>query len=237
MRLALGLSVVALALVPLTLARAGTDNATKITATVKVSPNRAGTRAHPRGVKIDLRTTINIPGGYNPPLVKSMEIRLPKGVVFHGDRFPACVLKRLTRHGPSACPKRSIMGSSGANDDPNLPSVAFPRTVVVNGGSRRVYFWTVVRDPARVAVPIVAAIAPLRGSRRWSYRLRAKIPRRLQLIANVAVPLSRLRVVAGRDRWLATTSCPTDRRWRYSIAATLDTGQVVKHNGSTGCRR
>lgn len=200
----------------------------------KVTPNKAGTPKKPRGVKIGVTAYIDMPADYDPPLVESVDVWFPKGGLYNGAKHPRCSESTLNRHGPSKCPRGSIMGRGRATaraDD--VPT--FPQITVVNGGSKRVYFYTVMTNPARVQTPVVGKITKLRSSR-WSYRLHATIPRKLQIVAGVPIHLQKLQVSAGKGDWLATTSCPPSKRWPYHAEVTFNTGQVIKHDGSVACR-
>jgi hypothetical protein len=199
-----------------------------------VTPNKAGTPKKPRGVKIGVTAYIDMPADYDPPLVEMIEVWFPKGGRYNGAKHPTCSESVLNRWGPSRCPKGSIMGSGRATaraDD--VPT--YPQITVVNGGANRVYFYTVMTNPARVQTPVVGQIRKLSG--KWSYHLRARIPRTLQIVAGVPIHLQKLQVSAGRGDWLATTFCPPDRRWPYHVKVTFNTGQVIAHDGSVRCRR
>ena len=98
-----------------------------ITVTVypKVTPNAAGTPAHPQGVHLDVRIKIGIPVNYDPPLVSEIDVWFPRGGLYNGGKYPTCSVRKMDEFGPSGCPKTSIMGyGSGvarADDDVQLP--------------------------------------------------------------------------------------------------------------------
>jgi hypothetical protein len=234
-RLGLGLLVVALAAAgAAALALAQEIVPIKISATAKVTPNRAGTPRHPQGVVLDVRSSIEIPDDYDPPLVQSVDVWFPKGGLYNGGRFPTCNQAALAHRGLSACPKGSIMGGGRAKARADTV-FTYPRITVVNGGQDKVHFYTVLQRPARVATPVTATITKL-GGQRWSYRAHAEIPRSLQIVAGIPLRFDSLHVTAGKKDWLATTSCPADHRWRYHVEATFNSGQIVKYDGSVACR-
>jgi hypothetical protein len=199
----------------------------------KVTPNRAGTPAHPQGVHVDVRITIGIPTGYEPPLVDTIDVWFPRGGIYNGSRFPTCSYRRLNAAGPVACPPRSIMGHGGgvARADTTL---TYPKITVVNGGARRVFAYTVLNNPARVQTPVIGTISKLSG--RWSYRLHVVIPKVLQVVAGVPLVLQSLSFHVGRGDWLATTSCPSSRRWRFHAVTRFSDGETKTTNGSVACR-
>lgn len=207
----------------------------RISVTTKVTPDRAGTPKHPQGIRIDVRAHISIPSDYDPPLVQHVDVWFPKGGLYNGAKFPVCRQALLARRGPGVCPKGSIMGRGSAKARADTV-FTYPRITVVNGGATRVYFYTVLQVPARVAEPVVGDIIKLKGDPKWSYHLRVTIPRNLQIVAGIPLRLDELHGTVGRGDWLATTSCPRDHRWRYHAEGTFSTGQVIKYDGSVGCR-
>jgi hypothetical protein len=84
--------------------------------------------------------------------------------------------------------------------------VTRPRITVVNGGGSRVYFYTVLNNPARVQVPVIGQITRSRGC--FAYHLSATIPDRLRVVAGVPIKFTGLQVSAGRGTWLAITAPP-----------------------------
>jgi hypothetical protein len=229
--LGVALAVAAGALVAVAL---GQDLPIRITATVKVTPDKAGTPRHPQGGKVDVRGTIDTPRDVDPPIAKSVDVWFPKGGLYNGRKWPACGKRTLDRGGPGACPPRSIMGSGiGVADADGVTT--HPRMTVVNGGQRVVYLYVVLQRPARVRTAVPATVTKL-SSPRWSYRAHANVPRNLQIVAGIPLRLQSFHATVGRGDWIATTSCPRDRRWRYHVEARYTSGQLVQYDGAVGCR-
>jgi hypothetical protein len=206
----------------------------KISAVTTVTPNKAGTPKHPQGVVIETRAKIDIPADYEPPVTKTVDVWFPRGGVYNGGKFPVCDLRRLQERGVAGCPKSSIMGhGDGVAAADTVAS--YPRITVINGGARHVYFYTVLKVPARVAQPVVATITKLRGGP-YGYRLHADIPRNLQIVAGIPLRLQKLHFKVGRKDWIASTHCPASHRWKYHVEARFDSGQLVKYDGSVACR-
>ena len=199
----------------------------------RVTPNRAGTPKHPQGVKLDVQIQINMPAGYDPPLVQSIDVWFPKGGLYNGAKYPKCSEQTLSNVGLAGCPKGSIMGhgTGVARADTVLTD---PQITVVNGGRNFVYFYTILNNPARVQAPVVATVTRLSG--KWSYQLHAVIPKSLQIVAGVPIVLQSLHIVAGRGDWIATTYCPPNHQWPYQGQALFDSGQTVFTSGTVGCR-
>lgn len=215
--------------------RVGTAHRPPITITVHptVTPDRAGTPAHPQGIHLEVRMTFGIPVGYNPPLVSRIQVWFPRGGLYEGGRYPTCARRVLDAVGPTACPAGSIMGHGGglamADRTPT-----HPRITIVNGGARRVWFYTVLENPARVQEPLPGTVTALHG--RWAYELSVPIPRNLQVVAGIPVVLHSLQLSAGRGSWLATTGCPGDRRWPWRGLGSFTDGQRIAAHGAVVCR-
>jgi hypothetical protein len=165
----------------------------------------AGSPSRPQGVKL---TTALSWDGLKPataPTINKVDLWFPTGTRYNGASYPSCSYARLNAAGPSACPKKSIMGSGVATAFADTV-VTRPRITVVNGGADRVYFYTVLNNPARVQVPVIGHIMRLPG--RFAYHLSASIPPRLLVVAGVPIRFTALQVSAGRGTWLATTAPP-----------------------------
>jgi hypothetical protein len=206
----------------------------RITATV--TPDTAGTPRHPRGVRIDVGRTIDTPDAAALPMPQSVDAWLPKGWRYNGAKHPVCTLATLTNGGPGACPPGSIVshGPGGHADVVELNPP--PRLTIINGGRTKVYIWVVLFEPARVQAAAMGTITKLH-SPRWSYRLHVDVPGSLRVVAGIPVSMRSFHTSFGRGDWIATTSCPRDRRWRYHLRMRFSSGQVVDSGGSVACRR
>jgi hypothetical protein len=199
----------------------------------RVTPNRGGTPAHPQGVRLDVRMTFGIPAGYDPPLVSRIEAWFPRGALFEGGRFPVCSKHVLIAYGPTRCPTGSILGhGTGLAMADKTPT--HPQITIVGGGARRVWFYTVMTNPARVQEPVPGTVTRLHG--RWAYQLSVSIPRNLQIIAGIPIVLHTLDISAGRGSWLATTGCPADRLWPWKALGRFTDGQQIATHGALVCR-
>jgi len=199
----------------------------------KVIPNKAGTPRHPQGVVVDVTALIHIPNDYDPPLVDSVDVWFPKGGRYNGAKFPSCSESTLARRGLGGCPRGSIMGHGTATATADTVPTT-PQITVVNGGATRVFFYTVLNNPARVQAPIVGVISKSGGP--WSYHLHATVPKTLQVVAGIPIRVSKFHIRAGRGDWIATTSCPRDHRWRYHSVTVFTTGAQLVYDGSVPCR-
>jgi hypothetical protein len=204
-----------------------------MTVDATVTPNKAGTPAHPQGVKIDTKVKIDVPQDQDPVPVESVDVWFPKGGLYNGGKFPKCSQNLLARSGPGVCPKGSLMGSG--NGLARADTVwSHPRITVINGGANKVFFYTVLDNPARVQAPVPGTITKLHG--KWSYKLHAVIPKVLQVVAGIPLALQSMHVTAGRGDWIATTSCPPSKKWAYHVEINYNTGQVLTYDDSVPCR-
>lgn len=207
----------------------------QISATGKVTPDKAGTPSHPRGVKIDIRGTIDTLGDTAPLMPRSIDVWLPKDWVYNGAKRPTCTLAKLNSGGPRACPPESYMGRVEIALVEDRPSTTPPQAVIFNGGKSKMHIWVLLVNPARVQMAIAGAITKLR-SPRWSYRVHADIPSTLQVVSGIPVVMDIFRGRVGRGDWITTTRCPRDHRWRSHLRMTYASGQVVDTDGSVPCR-
>jgi hypothetical protein len=194
----------------------GTWPSVKVTPTV--SPSKAGTPKHPQGVK--LKTVIHWAalGSASQPIVTKFLVLFPKGSLYNGAKFPTCSVATMNNSGPSGCPKASIMGSGTGNAYADQV-ITHPQITVVNGGAKKVYFYTVLNNPARVQEPVVGNISRVGG--KWAYSLSVTVPQNLRIVAGVPIELTYLTVSAGKGSWLATTSC-SGGHWPYAVTTTYE---------------
>lgn len=236
MRKFLILAVGALALVVAAVAVAQTPS-TIVSADVTVSPNKAGTKKKPQGIKLNFKSKFTTAGDVEHPIITGGTVLIGKGGVYNGGKFPKCSEATLSRGGPSKCPPKSIMGSgSGVARADTVETI--PRITVVNGGANKMYFYTVLQNPARVQAPVPATITKTSG--KWAYKVTFKVPTSLQIVAGIPITLDSLDVTVGGKSYakdyIATTSCPSNKKWEYQSAFDLSTGGSIDYTGSVACK-
>lgn len=233
------LVVVAAAAGITTLAFAQSTVPVRISATATVTPNKAGTPKHPQGVRIGVKALITIPDDYDPPLVNTVDVWFPRGGKYNGAKYAKCSQATMARKGIKGCPPKSIMGHGTGNATADTV-ITHPDITVVNGGRSKVFFFTVLRNPARVALPVPGSITKVVGDPKWSYKLHTTVPAELQVVAGIPIKVSSLNVSAGHKPWapdwLATTYCPPSHRWVYRVKVTFTTGAIATYDGSAACR-
>lgn len=206
---------------------------TTMTAKATVSPSKAGTKKKPQAVKLKVNVNWNTPGDVEKPVIQEADVFFPQGSLYNGGKHPKCSQAVLSRGGPDDCPKGSIMGKGTGNafaDD----VITKPVITVVNGGSNMVYLYTVLKNPARVQAPVPGKITKMSG--KWAYKLHLTVPRNLQIVAGVPIALRDLSISAGKGDWLATTSCPSSKKWDFEVETFLSTGGSSKTSSSVACK-
>jgi hypothetical protein len=210
---------------------------TTVTSTTTVSPNKAGTKKKPQGVKLIYKATYTTPGDVEHPIITGGSVLFPKGALYNGGKYPKCSESTLSHGGPSKCPPHSIMGT-GTGRALADQVVTIPKITVVNGGANRVFFWTVLQNPARVQAAVVGKITKQSGQ--WAYKLSFEVPTSLQIVAGIPITLDYLAVTAGGKSyakdWLATTSCPASKKWPYKSSFDLSTGGSIDYDGTVKCK-
>lgn len=219
-------------LVPAALAVAQTTSPTRLSGGATVSPDKAGTKRHPRGVTLRVRVHWSTPAGSQRPVVERGTVLFPKGSLYNGGKYPKCSQGRLSRDGLRGCPKGSIMGTGSGNAYADTV-LTHPKITVVNGGANRVFLYTVLRNPAVVQAPVPGVITRQRG--KWAYKLVLTVPQSLQFVAGIPIALTDLSITAGHKDWLATTSCPKSHRWPFSITTDYTDGGSSSVSSSVRC--
>jgi hypothetical protein len=197
-------------------ALASTTTFPKVTVTPTVSPSKAGTKKHPRGVKLTTVFKWQNLGPAKQPIVTKFFLWFPKGSQYNGAKYKSCSRKKIAR-GPGACPKKSIMGS-GTGTAYASTTKTHPKITVVNGGKSTIYFYTVLNNPARVRQAVVGKLKKLSG--KFAYELTVTVPIDLRVVAGTPIALTYLKVVAGgkkfAPKWLATTGCDHGQ-WPFKV--------------------
>jgi hypothetical protein len=208
--------------------------APKVTVKASVSPNKAGTKSHPQAVTLKTRIAWESLGSADQPIVQTFDILFPKGSLYNGGHLPSCSYKHLNAVGTAGCPKGSIVGSGTGNAYADT-TVTHPKITVVNGGASRVFFYTVLNNPARVQSPVIGKIQKTSG--KYGYSLHVTVPQVLQVVAGVPIELTLLNVTAGKGTWLETTGCGPGGHWPFSVTTGYNTGGSSKYTASIACHK
>jgi hypothetical protein len=210
---------------------------TIVTATSTVTPNKAGTKKKPQGVKLNFKATFSTSGDVEHPIIQGGTVYITKGALYNGGKYAKCSASTLAHGGPAKCPPKSIMGKGGGQAHADQ-TITNPVITVVNGGSKVIYFWTVLQNPARVQAAVVANITKQTG--KWAYKVTFEVPKTLQIVAGVPITLDKLDVTLGGKSWakdwLATTSCPSNHKWPYQSTFDLSSGGSITYDSSVTCK-
>jgi hypothetical protein len=234
-------AVLALGAVFVAAALAQEQAGTEVTVKTTVTPNKAGTKKHPQGVKLGFKVKWTSDEGVEPPVITAATVLLPKAGYYNGGKYPSCSASTMNRKGLSACPKKSIMG--------NATGVAFadtaltrPKVTIVNGGKNKACFYAQLTNPARVNLCAPVTISKTTG--KYGYKMRITVPRSLQFVAGVPIALRDFTgSIGGKSYakdWITTTSCPKNKKWEYSLETEYlyEDGHTDKSSyvGTTPCK-
>lgn len=206
-----------------------------IDSTATATPSKAGTPAHPRGVALRAAARLVAPPDVEPPVVTAIEIRIVRGLDWHGERFVTCARATLARKGPKGCPRESIMGTATATGRADTVSARLD-VVFVNGGARTAYAYATLNRPARIRE--VLTIHETRfADGPWGHEESLTVPPSLQIVAGVPLQLDRITLdIGGRPyakNYISSTACPSGG-WRYEVTAHTTTGGVTAAPVGTG---
>jgi hypothetical protein len=211
---------------------------TRIVSTAKATPNKAGTPKHPQGLSISARAELMTPRDMDPPIVDRVEILVGKGLIWNDGKYTKCSEQVLRRHGPSGCPRASLMGSATATGMADTVAARVD-LLIFNGGENRKYVYATLNNPARVREVLVVESSRLHGDSTWAHRETINVPRSLQIVAGIPLRLTKIRMQIGGKSYakdfVASTSCPQGG-WKYQVTANYlhDSPDQPANNVNTG---
>jgi hypothetical protein len=179
-----------------------------------------GTPGHPAGVRLSAALSWQGVQQSTMPSITKIDLWFPQGSQYNWNRYPTCSVAVLTRSGPGACPKTSIMGNGTALGYADT-TITRPTITVVNGGPNVVWFYVVLSNPARVQEPVPGYITRVHGD--FAYHLSTTIPENLRVVAGVPIKFVALTLSAGRGNWLALSAPPSG----IKVQATFDNGTIA----------
>jgi len=218
---------------------------TTITASAKVSPNKAGTKKKPQSVKLSMEGKLTTSGedGLNKPVVNKVEILLPKDGYYAGGKLPKGVKGKVTPKCSEAamlnglpkdqCPKGSIVGNGSGTAWADTVKTKVKLTLV-NGGANMVYAFTELTNPAVVQLPVPGKIQKQSGQ--WGYKVTFTVPEDLQVVAGVPISLIDLKAKTTANNYIFTTSCPKNKKWPYQVTTFQNTTEPAVFKSSTPCK-
>lgn len=241
MRKLVALLAVVMTVGAIAVAPAAAQTPTQVEANAQVTPNKAGTKKNPQGVKLSGTVKWTSEAGVEPPIITAATVYLGKGGTYNGGRYAKCSKRELQKTDPN-CPKKSVMGKgTGAAFADTV--ITRPKVVFYNGGSRWMYLYTTLFNPAFVQEPVPAKITKVSG--KWSYKVRITVPENLQIVAGVPIALRDFSYSLGAKKYakdyITTTSCPKGNKWSFQLETEYlySTGATSKSQtqDSVPCRR
>jgi hypothetical protein len=191
---------------------------TVVTTRMSVTPSKSGTAAGPQGVVVGGAIQVVTEPDFDPPIITGEDILFGEGFAYNGDRYPQCSKLILDFHGPSGCPRASIMGSASGTGRADTVRARI-RVVLFNAGASRLLAYTTVDHPARVRRTVVLSTQSLIGA--WRRQSSFLVPDNLHVVAGIPVQLNNLFFSLGGKPWakdyITTTSCPAGG-WRYQVS-------------------
>jgi hypothetical protein len=235
-------AVLALTAVFVTVALAQEQVTTHVTVKATITPNKAGTKKHPQPVKLGFKVHWESENGVEPPVITAATAFIPKGGIYNGAKYPKCAEATLNRKGLKACPKHSIMGTASASAFADT-TITHPKITFVNGGAKKICFFTQLKNPARVNACASGTITKLSGGK-YGYKLRIVVPETLQFVAGVPIALRDFNGSIGgkpyAKDYIVTTSCPKSKKYEYSVETEYlysdNHTSKSPYTGSVACR-
>jgi hypothetical protein len=220
-----------------------------VTLEVEVSAPGGGKRRHRRGAGIELdyftanALTDEPPSGED--VVARTEFRMANGFVINHRAFPICRESVLVDRGPSACPRRSRLGTGTALVDPRplFPVLLTARIELVNstsGFSPAIAVWG--ETLYGQAAVYLWEMSPPRGHFGPSF---VNPPGSKTVTGPVILDFRRVhlavarRRVRYRKRWVHyfETKTPCQRGWLFQLVNTQISGEKLAANDRVPCPR
>lgn len=209
----------------------------------------AGSKRTPRTHSLRVRTGTRDTTGAQPPTTTRARIYFPRGARFNGARFRDCSSSRINAAKSTAdCSSRAVVGDGeAAGLAPGPITQDDLEITLVNGvDGKYVNLFVEGTSPLRIQSNIKATLRKLRSST-YSYRLDVPIPKNLQEPApGVPVAITNFDVTVDRERvrsrgktygYVESTSCPSNRRWKFKGVFEYTTGQRATVTDTVRCRR
>lgn len=210
---------------------------------------KSGSKKKPRTHSLRIQTGTRDTSGVQPPTTKRARIYFPRGAKFNGARFRDCSSSRINAaKSTEDCNRRSIVGDGEAAGLAPGPITQNDLEITLANGTDGKYVNLFVEgtSPLRIQSNIKATLRKLRSST-YSYRLDVPIPENLQEPApGVPVAITNFDVTVDRERvrsrgktygYVESTSCPSNRRWKFKGVFEYRNGERQTVTDTVRCRR
>jgi hypothetical protein len=229
--------------------------------TVKGTPLKSGTKAHPKPSGLTLAYTVStIPKGTRPNEVATL-VSTIAGVQAHTNAFPTCSTSRLNNksQGPSTCPKGSLVGTgyfiAEIGPASNQKIVALTCRVelsVYNGGGNSLSYY-VYENPANKSECPPSAGIPLAFAAHLKEAGAAlvqtiKIPVTVLhpgnnksldaavIKSSVTIPVKSKKVKGKTVGFGETILCPPNHKRHVSVKFVLENGKSQTATANVACK-
>lgn len=216
----------------------------------KSSGVNSGSKNNPRTHSLEISTgTRETVDGVLPPTTKEARIYFPRGAKFNGRYFSDCSSSRISKDkSTDDCPSRSVVGDGEAAGDATggITQDDLEITAVNGTDGKYVNLFVEGTSPLRIQSNIKATLKSL-SSKTYSYRLTVPIPENLQEPApGVKVAISNFEVKIDKETvrrkgesvgYIESTSCPSNRRWKFKGVFEYDNGKSETVTDTVRCNR
>jgi hypothetical protein len=228
---------------------------------VTTSPNKASKKHKPRSISLGIDLGVRDDTGAKPsPLTKTV-MRFNKGGQYNARHLPKCDVAKLRSQGPSACPRRSRIGSGTATADARPVLANVSATIrIFNGGRKKGRDRVILYAVPEISSPItIVGTVKKKRKGRYDYVLSFDVPPIPTLpgqpnasVTSVETKTYRRTVKRKRVRIrrhgrisrrtvrvpliAAPRSCKR-KRWYAQGSFTYESGQTIVKTIRTRCRR
>jgi hypothetical protein len=211
---------------------------------VKIKPNKASPKNKPRGITLDITTTLSTRDGSKPSPGTRTVVSFAKGLKFNNTKFPTCDQTLLDQNGPSACPKGSQVGKGSATVDAR-PLITQPiqgQTLGFNAKGNTILLYTVVTNPITTSTTLVGKLKKASG--KYGTKLDVTLPPLPTApgLPNATITKFQLTTKASirkghkkYDYIVAPTTCK--RTWPFAGKFTFEDGTTLPATSSVKCKK
>jgi hypothetical protein len=212
---------------------------------VKVSSTKAGTVKKPKAVTLNVTTRTIAAAGQNADITQKVDLIFPGQFQFNGAKFPSCTKAILDRDKSTTnCPKGSKVGKGSAdgvaatalgNVNVNLKVEALnaPR-------GKQILLFVSAQTPLRVNGTLVGTLSKVGKNTKITFVVPANLQ---QPVPGIKAALTRFQTSVGgiykksgkRYSFVATTGCPSNKKWAFSGKAYFDTGATSSASTTVAC--
>ena len=211
---------------------------------VKIKPAKASTKKKQRGITLDVTTaTSNRDGSKHSPTTRA-QVFFAKGLKFNDSKFPTCDQTALEQSGPSACPKKSQIGTGSADVDarPVIADTIHGQTFGFNAKGHSVLLYTVVTQPIQTSTTIVGKLQKASG--KFGSKLNVTVPPLPTLPGQPNASITRFQLttkatIKKRGKTYNYVVAPTTckKTWPFKASFTFEDGTTANATSNVKCKK